>query len=262
MKSKQQRHAHILETLGERGRVEVSELAAELGVSEMTCRRDLVELETAGSLRRTHGGAVNAVGRALEPAFRVRQDRSVAQKRAIAARAAQEVRDGDAIALDVGSTGLTMIPHLTQRSDLTITTANLRTAWEIANALSLESTARLIVAGGVVRAEELAMSGVASMNHYNTMRVDVAFLGVGGIDPDNGVTDYNLEDAELKRILTSTAKRVIVLADASKLGQETFAFVCGLDSVDLLITDDGADPELLERFRKAGLEVAVARADD
>lgn len=243
--------------LSEYGRVEVSDLASALDVSEMTCRRDLVELETAGALRRTHGGAVKAFGRALEPAYRLRQEQSTAQKHAIAARAASEVHDGDAIALDVGSTGLSMIAHLTSHSDLTIMTANLRTAWEVANTLALESSARLIVAGGAVRAEELAMSGVEAMHHYNKMRVDVAFLGVGGIDPQSGVTDYNLEDAELKRILTTTAKRVVVLADASKLGQETFAYVSELSAIDLLITDDGADPELLKRFREAGLDVAT-----
>lgn len=261
MRSKPERHARILEMLDEHGRVEVSEIAQAMDVSEMTCRRDLVELEKVGALRRTHGGAVTSFRRALEPAYRLRQEQSAAQKQAIAARAAAEVNDGDAIALDVGSTGLSMISHLTPRLDLTIMTANLRTAWEVANTLPLQSSTRLIVAGGAVRAEELAMSGVEAMHYYSKMRVDVAFLGVGGIDPLNGVTDYNLEDAELKRILTTTAKRVVVLADASKLGQETFAYVSAISAIDLLITDDGADPDMLQRFRDAGLEVATVGLD-
>jgi DeoR/GlpR family transcriptional regulator of sugar metabolism len=257
---KNQRHDRILEILQSRGRVEVADLARELDVSEMTTRRDLLELESLGSLRRVHGGAVRELGRAFEPAYRSRAQQGLTRKRAIAAAAANYVTDGDAIALDVGSTVLQMVDELVGRSNLTILTSNLRVAWAVANNHALERSVRLIISGGVVRADELNMTGSSALANYRSMRVDTAFIGVGGVNVSAGVTDYNLEDAELKRVLVDSARRVIVLADSSKLGNETFAQVADIDRIDVLITDDEADPGVVAELRAAGLEVVLASA--
>lgn len=255
---KNQRHDRILEILHTQGRVEVAELSRQLDVSEMTTRRDLLELESLGSLKRVHGGAVRALGRAFEPGYRFRAQQAVTSKRAIAAAAARYVADGDAIALDVGSTVLQMVDELVGRSNVTIVTSNLRVAWEVANNHALERSVRLIISGGVVRADELNMTGSAAEANYRRMRVDTAFIGVGGMNVTAGATDYNLEDAELKRVLVNSARRVIVLADSSKLGHETFAQVAELDRVDVLITDYEADPAVVAELRGAGLEIVIA----
>lgn len=256
---KSQRHQRVLEILDADGRVEVPELSLLLGVSEMTTRRDLLELESTGALRRVHGGAVRDPGRSFQRSYRTRSHQALAQKHAIAALAARYVDDGDAIALDVGSTVLPMVDELTDLSSLTIVTSNLRAAWAVANNRALERSVRLIVTGGVVRADELNMNGSSAVVNYQRMRVDTAFIGVGGLNLTAGVTDYNLEDAELKRTLVESARKVIALADSSKLGHETFAQAAELRQLDLLITDDGADPALIDALRNAGLEVVTAK---
>jgi DeoR/GlpR family transcriptional regulator of sugar metabolism len=257
---KNQRHDRILEILQSRGRVEVADLSRELDVSEMTTRRDLLELESLGALRRVHGGAVRDLGRAFEPAYRTRAQQSVFGKRAIASVAARYVEDGDAIALDVGSTVLEMVEELAGRRNLTIVTSNLRVAWAVANSHALDRSVRLILSGGVVRADELNMTGSSAQANYRSMRVDTAFIGVGALNVAAGATDYNLEDAELKRVLVDSARRVIALADSSKLGHETFAQVAEIGRIDMLITDEDADAEVVAELRGAGLEVVIAPA--
>jgi DeoR/GlpR family transcriptional regulator of sugar metabolism len=254
---KNQRHDRILEILQSQGRVEVAELSRQLDVSEMTTRRDLLELESVGSLRRVRGGAVRELGRSFEPGYRSRAQQALASKKAIAAAAAEYVADGDAVALDVGSTVLQMVDELVGRSGLSIVTSNLRVAWAVANNHALERSVRLILAGGVVRADELNMTGSSAQDNYRRMRVDTAFIGVGGVNVSAGLTDYNLEDAELKRVLVDSARRVIVLADSSKLDHETFAHVADLDQVDLLVTDTAADADVVEALRATGLEVVL-----
>lgn len=258
---KGQRHRLILEALDAEGRVDVAELSRKLKVSEMTTRRDLLELEQAGALRRVHGGAIRLLGRAFEPAYRARAEMAVDAKRAIARTAAEYVSDGDAITLDVGSTVLSMVDELVGRNNLTIVTSNLRVAWAVANNHALEQSVRLIISGGVVRAEELNMTGSWALSNYRQTRVDKAFIGVGGVNVKAGATDYNLEDAQLKRVLVDSARQVIALADSSKLGLETFAQVAELAKIDVLITDSDADTDLLDELRATGLDVRVANVE-
>lgn len=255
---KSRRHDLILQRLESEGKVDVVSLAQELGVSEVTARRDLLELEESGRLRRVHGGAVNTYGRAFDRPYLVRQAQQAPAKNSIARAAALLVNSGDAIALDVGSTVLALVDHLADVGNLTIVTANLRTAWEVSQSRVLQRPFRLIVSGGVVREEELSMIGENALAHYRKMRVDIAFLGVGGVSASAGLTDFNLEDAELKRVLVESARKVVVLADSTKLGAEYFVQVANLDQVDLLITDSGADPDAVQALQDAGLEVVQA----
>lgn len=254
---KQTRHGEILHILQAEHRIDGAELAERLNVSEITVRRDLQELEAVGSLRRVHGGAIHTVGRALDRPFEVRTQTSLQSKSAIAAAAAQMVENGDAIALDVGSTVARMVDQLSGVTNLTIVTASLRTAWEVANSKKLQRPFRLIVSGGVVTDDEMSMVGQSAIEHFRKLRVDTAFLGVGGVNAAAGLTDFNLEDAEIKRVLVESARQVVVLADSSKLGTEQFVQVAELAAIDVVITDTGATPEALAELRAAGVTVTV-----
>ncbi|WP_207782806.1 DeoR/GlpR family DNA-binding transcription regulator [Phytoactinopolyspora limicola] len=255
---KSERHRVIIDLLDERGTVSVAELGQTLDVSEMTIRRDLLELERTGVLRRVHGGATSVGGRAYEPPFRVREGQKTAHKRGIAVAAAGLVEHGDAIALDVGSTVLMMADALTSVRQLTIVTASLRVAWSVASTHALEQTARLILTGGVVRAEEFSLTGQAASDTYRSMRLDKAFVGVGGLSPTVGATEFNLEDAEVKRTMIRSARKVIVLADATKLGRESFAHFAHVSDIDTVITDQTAEPAVLTQLRDAGVDVITA----
>ncbi len=257
---KHERHGRIIEILDDTESLNVADVSAELGVSEMTVRRDLRELEAAGLLRRVHGGAVRQLGRAYEPPFGLRDRREPGTKATIGRAAAALIQAGDAVAIDTGSTCLQAVRALRvdQRGHLTIVTASLRVASEVASSFALDQDLRLVVAGGIVRPGELSMTGAATRAVTDAMHVDKALIGVGGIDIAAGCTEFNVADAEVKQGFVASAKQVIVLADSTKLGQVCFASVCPLESVDVLVTDSGADPGLLSAFADAGVRVVLA----
>lgn len=258
---KQERHRRIIEMLDGGGSTNVAELSAEFDVSEMTVRRDLKELESLGLLRRVYGGAVRQPGRAYEPPFQLRSGRDSGPKAAIGRAAIELIEPGDAVAIDTGSTCQQAVRALQQAQlgHITVVTASLRVAGEIASSFVLEQDLRLIVAGGVVRRGELSMTGAATRAIVRSMFVDKALIGVGGIDVGRGCSEFNLADTEVKQQFIQTAKQVIVLADSTKLGQVCFTSVCPIEAVDILVTDSAVKPDVVAGFEAAGVSVVVAR---
>ncbi|MFO3797232.1 MAG: DeoR/GlpR family DNA-binding transcription regulator [Anaerolineales bacterium] len=249
------RHQTILALLEEQGEVRVGDLCQQLGVSEMTIRRDLSELERAGLLRRVHGGAVSARGRSYEPPFLTRANEHLAQKQRIGQLAASLVHDGDSIALDVGTTTLEVARALKEREklNLTVLTASLH----IANLLANMPTIRLIVVGGILRPGELSLIGHLAERAFREFYVDKLFLGVGGLSIEAGLTEYNLEDALVKQAMIQTAKECIVVADSSKINRIAFTHIAPLNQIHTLITDSGADAGAIQQLREVGLRVLL-----
>lgn len=243
-----------LQLLNERGEVSVADLSRDAGVSEMTIRRDLEALERQGLLRRVHGGAISVVSRGYEPPFGMRAGRNAAAKVRIAEKAASLIDDGDALILDVGTTALELARALSDRAGLTILTPSFRAA----ELLAPNPDLRVIVTGGIVRAGELSLIGDLAERAFADLHCDVVYLGAGGVDPLVGVTEFNLDDARVKRAAVSSARRCVVLADSTKLDRVAVASVCPIDRVDLLITDSDAPTETLERLRERDVEVLVA----
>lgn len=258
--SKHERQRRIIETIDGGGSLNVIDLSAALGVSEMTVRRDLRELESAGLLRRIHGGAVRQLGRAYEPPLQLRSGRDAGPKAAIGRAAAGLIQPGDAIAIDTGSTCQQAARALQrlERGHLTVVTASLRVAGEIASSFVLDQDLRLIVAGGIVRPGELSMTGALTRTVIRSMHVDKALIGVGGIDVVEGCSEFNVADTEVKQQFIESAKQVIVLADSTKLGQVCFASVCPIERVDVLVTDSAADPKVVAALGAAGVSVVIA----
>jgi DeoR/GlpR family transcriptional regulator of sugar metabolism len=253
-----ERRKTILESLHHNGLVTVTNLVESCRVSEMTIRRDLREMEREGLLRRVHGGAVSTFGRSFEPLYQVRSAKNVQAKRAIGQAAARLILDGDCLALDIGTTALEVIRALEDRRNLTIVTASIPIANEIVSRFSLNSEVRLILTGGIVRAGELSMIGSIAEATYTGLHVDKAFLGVGGLSLDNGLTEYNLEDAQVKHVLIKSAQQRIVLADSSKFGRTTFASVGQLSDVNTVITDIDVSKDHVDALRRMGIEVIIA----
>jgi DeoR/GlpR family transcriptional regulator of sugar metabolism len=248
------RQSLALQALEERGEVTVAELSRQASVSEMTIRRDLEALERKGLLRRVHGGAISPVSRGYEPPFALRASRRADIKVAIGRRAAQLVGESEALIIDVGTTPLELARALADRTGLTVLTPNLRAA----DVLAQNPALRVIVTGGIARAGELSLVGDLAERAFADLRCDTVFLGAGGIDPDAGVTEFNLDDARVKRQALASARRCVVLADATKLERVAVASVCPLERVDILVTDDSAPAALLDRFREHDVEVLIA----
>lgn len=253
-----ERKQKIIELVAEKGQVSIANICDRFNVSEMTARRDLKELDRQGLVRRVHGGAVRNLGRSYEPAFSSREIKNEKAKERIGLKAAELIYDGDSIALDVGTTTLQIVEGLKERRDLTIVTSCLQIANAVVAKLAIEANVRLIIAGGIVRPRELSMVGTIPEKVYQDLHVDKAFLGIGGISLDEGLTEYNLEDTRVKQILIESAQEVVVVADSSKFGQTTFATVGPLESVAKMVTDKDISMEFRQAVEELGVEVILA----
>ena len=253
-----ERHNKIIEIVLETGRINIPDICKIFSVSDMTARRDLNELDRMGLLRRVHGGAIASLGRSYEPSFKTRATKNKPSKTAIGLKAAELVYDGDSIALDVGTTTLEIVPGLRGKRNLTIVTSCIQIAAKIVDQISLEVDARLILTGGIVRPRELSMIGSIPERVYQDLHVDKAFIGIGGVSLEDGLTEYNIEDTQIKRMLIRSAREKIVVADGGKFGVTTFASVAPLTAVDKIVTDRSAPPEVIEQIAKQGVEVILA----
>ncbi|GIJ37906.1 DeoR/GlpR family DNA-binding transcription regulator [Micromonospora andamanensis] len=235
----QQRHAAILDRVRVTGGVRVGELAAEFGVSDMTIRRDLDLLHERGLLAKVHGGATVA-GATDEPGFQAKSVRQQAEKAAIAARAAQLVRPGAAIALSAGTTTAELARHLVDVPALTVVTNSL----PVADILHERGRAdQTVVLTGGVRTPSDALVGPLTVGAVRALHLDQLFLGVHGITERTGFTTPNLTEAETNRALVAAADRLVVLADHTKWGTVGISAIADLNSADVLVTDDRLPPE-------------------
>jgi DeoR/GlpR family transcriptional regulator of sugar metabolism len=252
-----ERHSAILQLIADKGMVTVTELCERFGVSDMTIRRDLSTLEGANLLRRMYGGAIAARGRSFEPPLLIRAAESTQVKAAIGAYAASLVRDGDSIALDVGTTTLQMARNLSRVRALTVITASL----PIVNVLVEYADIRVVVAGGILRREELSMIGSIAEETFQRFNVDKVFIGTAGLDAEGGLTEYNLDDARVKEYLIRSGQRRILLADSGKLGRRKLARVAALGEIHELVTDDGLDDDFRAVLHKIGILVHVVEVN-
>jgi DeoR family transcriptional regulator, aga operon transcriptional repressor len=252
------RRDRMLALLRERDFVRVTDLADRFEVSEVTVRGDLDALAERGQLRRVRGGAVPRSAAPAERPFEEAEIAAAEQKRAIARVAAGMVQSGDSIVLDVGTTTTAIAQALAARddlSDVTVFTSSLTIA------LALEdATQRLtvVVTGGTLRPKQHSLVEPLAGLVLGSIHVGTAFVGCNGVDPEAGITNVNLPETEIKRLILRASQRRVICTDASKLGQVSLAHVCDLDDIDLLITDTGADPELVRSLRETGLEVILA----
>jgi DeoR family transcriptional regulator, fructose operon transcriptional repressor len=252
----EERQQAIAARVADRGRLAVTALAEEFGVTTETVRRDLAVLERAGMLRRVHGGAVPAGALTLvEPGLGERHRSRSEQKRAIAAAALALLPGPDgSIALDGGTTTAALAEILPADRRLLAVTSSV----PIASRLSITAGITLHVLGGRVRGVTQCAVGETTVRALAELSVDVAFLGANGITPGHGFTTPDDAEASVKRAIVRAGQRVVVLADSSKLGREHLVRYAAIEDVDVLVTDEGADPAVAAELEKAGIEVVLA----
>lgn len=236
-----QRQARIVEHLQEDGFVEIARLSRDFGVDRSTVRRDLHALEQRGLVRRSRGGALAgpASGHADIP-YALKRVHQTPAKEAIAAYAAQLVRPSDAVLLDSGSTTFQLARALRQRQDISVVTNDLNVAMCLAESPGIQ----LIVTGGILLESVFALVGPRTVAELRNLHVDRAFLGADAIHHEDGITNVTFVEVEVKRAMIETAREVVVLADATKFGHRALAPVCALDAIDLIVADEGLDPEM------------------
>jgi DeoR family transcriptional regulator, fructose operon transcriptional repressor len=252
----EERQNALAQLVGQRGRMSVTAAAEQFGVTTETVRRDLAVLERAGLLRRVHGGAVPVTAvTLLEFGLPERQERLTEEKAKIVT-AALDFLPGThgSLVLDGGTTTFALAEVLPPDRELLVVTHAVPIAARLGNAPGIT----LHLLGGRVRGVTQCAVGQEATSALADLRVDVAFLGANGITPEHGFTTPDAAEASVKRAMVAAGQRVIVLADSSKLYRETLVRFARPTDVDVLITDSGADPEVLEALRAGGIEVVVA----
>jgi len=253
MNTLEQRQKQIIDQIEQRGSVNVLELAETFGVSDMTIRRDLIELEKVGLIRRIHGGAVSARGRSYEPPLALRNMENKEIKQVLGKYASGMVAEGDSIALDVGSTTYEIANNLRETRNITVVTPSI----PIASLFFDRSDVRLIMPGGVVRPGETSMIGDIARRSLEYLFVDRLFLGVGAVDSQIGLTEYNMDDAAVKQTMIKTAKEVVVVADSSKFQKIAFTFIADFKSIHHFITNQEPPKELVAALKDNNVTIHI-----
>jgi DeoR family transcriptional regulator of aga operon len=264
--SRDARWTALLDLLADRGRLEVDEAAAVLGVSTATIRRDLDQLAEQQMLTRTRGGAV-AHGVSYELPLRYKTTRNPSQKQRIGKAVAGLVAAGEVVGLTGGTTTTEVARALALRGDITADPGPagprrpvltvVTNALNIANELVIRPQIKIVVTGGVARPQSYELTGPLAGGVLREITLDIAVLGIDAIDPRHGAYARHEDEASINRLLAEQANRVVVAADSSKVGHRAFAKICGIEAIDTLVTDEGIPAEAVERLKEAGVAVTT-----
>jgi len=247
-----ERRGRLLDLIRVRGFAALEELVRELGVSESTVRRDLDALEEQGAAKRTHGGVLYAGGMPRLAEFDERQPAHWAAKRAIAARAAEVISDGETVLLDGGTTTYEVARLLVGRS-LQVVTNSL----PVANLFASESRSDLVLLGGYVSPRTGVCLGPYANELLGRLHVTTTVLSAAGI-ADEGLFNAHLLLAETEQAMLRAAGRVIVVADSSKFGRKSLTLVAPLAEIDAFVSDEGLTDDWKARISAAGAELIIA----
>lgn len=246
-----ERHAYVLDRLRTEGKVDVAELAEQLGTSQITVRRDLEHLAAIGSLRRIRGGAVATALRGEGTPFTIRSAQPSGLKRALGEAAADLIADGEAVSVDSGTTGAAAAAALSRRR---ITAVPL----SVPSLTALAGTPNIILPGGEVDPVEGTLGGSLLEEGLLGLRLDTAVMTCCGVSTIAGVMAYNLRDAAAKRAAQRAAARTILIAESSKFGKSALARICALDDVAILVSDDELPGSVRDYCAEHDIELQLA----
>ncbi|MEM7681250.1 MAG: DeoR/GlpR family DNA-binding transcription regulator [Planctomycetota bacterium] len=241
-----ERQRWILERLTDRGSVRVVDLARDLQVTTETIRRDLRQLDDAGRLQRTHGGAVPAEGAPeREPPLRLRQSIALPEKIAVASAAADMVRPGEVIALDASSTAIELAKRLPD-DDLTVVSPSP----VVCLLLAERKHTRVVCTGGTLDDDAVCFTGPIAEAVLAKLHIDRCFLSCRGVDPDRGLSEATDRHGALKSRMLAVADQAVLMIDRGKLDVSGAFFFADLSDVDVVMVDRAADSIPMQRLRE------------
>ena len=251
----EERRRRIVAQVEQDGRATVEELAARFAVSTVTVRGDLEALARAGTLVRSHGGALPPSGTVPDAPLSIKAGRHHDEKMRIAQAAVRMIRNGETIILDSGSTTAEIAVQIRQGQFEALTVVT--NALNIAMTLAGLSNVRVVMLGGLLREMSYSMVGPDAERALAKLTADRLFLGVDGIDPEFGLTTPDPLEAELNALMIRVSREVVAATDSSKFGRRSLSVIAPIRSLHKIITDKGAAPETVEELRDLGLEVIV-----
>lgn len=255
-KSTVTRRMLILSQLETNGQVSVNDLSESLGVSSVTIRNDLEQLEKKNMLLRARGGAmkISQTHVGLDYPLSDKQKKHLPEKREIGKKAIELIEEGNTIILDSGSTTYEIAKNLGKFEELTVIT----NAINVVSLLAEQKNINIVVPGGTLRKNSLSLVGILAEKGFRNYFCDQLFLGVDGFDTGYGLSTPNIEEAHLNQIMIEMSKKVIVVADSSKFNRRGFAFIAPVTRIHTLITDKGIPHEERSKLEALGIEVLIA----
>lgn len=248
-----ERHQQIIDKIHQEGQVKSQVLCSELDVSSVTIRKDLKLLEEKGVLYRMHGGATLSNPYATDRHVNEKEKLHSHEKTAIGRAAAALVTANDSILIASGTTVLTLAKNIRPLGNLTVITSAVNVAIE----LNQHNEVEVIQLAGILRKRSSSVTGIYAEENLKDFSCSKLFLGVDGVDLDFGLTTADVTEARLNREMIKVSQKTIVLADSSKFGKRGFGRICGFDSVDEIITDQGISNFTCRELEEHGIKVTI-----
>jgi DeoR/GlpR family transcriptional regulator of sugar metabolism len=248
----QERYDKIISLINKKGNVKTVELIEEFKVSFETVRRDLEFLEKSKKLKRVYGGAIQINPSRKYKDFVLREKEFNPQKVEIAEKALEFISEGQAIALDAGTTTFILSKMLKERfNNLTIVTNSLIIAEELIDS----SGFNVILTGGMVSTKDYALSGIIAEQTIENFFFDVCFISASGISLKVGITDYSLNTVQIQRKLIESSQKAVVLADSRKFSSISIVKICNFSDINIIISDDELSKDVIKQYKENGIEI-------
>ena len=247
----------ILDALNENGVLHTHEILEKCNVSEITIRRDLIELESKGLLIRTHGGAIKSQAMDLKFSFDLKIGQNREHKETICQLAANYINEGDIIFIDCGTTLSLLTRHIANFNNLTIITTSL----PVISGLIGFPNIRLSLIGGEVDHERQATYGPVAENNIEKHHADKAFVGADGLSLKKGLSSYDDKEGAVTLKMIENADKVYLLCDSSKIEKNSFVKIASINKIHHLITDKAIMPEQIKQYQDFGVDVIIEKTD-
>jgi DeoR family transcriptional regulator of aga operon len=251
----EERRRQIVKLVEQNGHAMVGELADHFRISAVTIRNDLEALAVAGSITRSHGGALSAPVARIDTPLPVKETRRLAEKRRIGDAASKLINDGETVILDSGSTTVEIARRIRQRKwkSLTVITNALNIALELNGVTNV----RVMMLGGLLRPTSYSLTGPDAEQALSRLTADRLFLGVDGLDPQIGVTTPDPGEAALNAIMVRVSRETVAVLDSSKFGQRSLSVIAPLEQIHTVITDASVPAEIAEALRTRKVQVML-----
>lgn len=248
-----ERQKKIVDLLSTKNIVTIPELIAEFKISIETVRRDLGILEKQGTIQKVYGGAKIKDSGFTEPAMESRMVNNLSQKESIGAKCCEFINNGDCIFIDSGSTTYHIAKHLMHKKNLTIITNSIPVVNEL-----MSTDFEIIIIGGKIRHNERSVVSYDYIFNFSQLNIQKSFICAGGITAENGISDFNMQEAVTRKIIIERSKEVFVAADSSKFDRDVTISIAPLHKIDYIITDSYLSKNTVSNFKKAAVKLVLA----
>lgn len=248
------RREQIVDEIKRQGPMSVEQLANRFSVTLQTVRRDIKQLAEIGVLTRYHGGVRLPASTTENITYLKRRQLNEDAKRAIAQTVAKAIPDGCSLILNIGTTTEAIARELVRHRGLRVITNNLNVAAILADNTSCE----VIVAGGVVRSLDHGIVGEAAVDFVRQFRVDIAVIGISGIEKDGSLRDFDLREVKVAQAIIAQSREVWLAADHSKFHRQAMVELAQINQINCLFTDKHPPEPFPALLREAGVECVVA----